>query len=100
MADNVNSLSKSDIIAPIVGGITILLHLIAIKPIWRCYKKRRLAKRQQVVTNNVDDTTTAVPSGSTIDDQRKSRSQIVGLDNGSGNPPLDMPAVPNAQHAL
>ncbi|RPB06771.1 hypothetical protein P167DRAFT_550295 [Morchella conica CCBAS932] len=73
---------------------------LTIKPIWRCYKKRRLAKRQQVVTNNVDDTTTAVPSRSTIDDQRESRSQIVGLDNGSGNPPLDMPAVPNAQHAL
>ncbi|KAH0605672.1 uncharacterized protein H6S33_004894 [Morchella sextelata] len=90
-------LGRSDMIAVIIGGITIVINLIAISSLFRCYQRRRLVR---AVARNANSTTTAVPpiASSPIHDHRESRPERVDLENGSENLPRHIPVIPNMQH--
>ncbi|KAI5843104.1 hypothetical protein DFP73DRAFT_632589 [Morchella snyderi] len=52
MSKDQSLLSRSDIIALIIGGITIAINLIAINHLCRCYHRRKL--HEQAVSNNTN----------------------------------------------
>lgn len=116
MGNHRDLLSRSDIIALIIGGITIAINLIAINHLCRCYHRRKLheqAVSNNTVSNNINlngtttYTTTAPPlPNSPINDHRdanRPRPHRVDLESGlcssrqNINP---IPTAPNLQAIL
>ncbi|KAH0605674.1 uncharacterized protein H6S33_004896 [Morchella sextelata] len=102
MGKHQDLLSRSDIIALIIGAITIAINLIAINHLCRCYHRRKL--HEQAVSNNANCngtmtyTTTSAPPVPNIstNDHREShpRPHRVDIESGLGS------SRQNANHTL
>ncbi|RPB06770.1 hypothetical protein P167DRAFT_580057 [Morchella conica CCBAS932] len=111
MGNHQDLLSRSDIIALIIGGITIAINLIAINHLCQCYHRRKL--HEQAVSNNTNlngtttYTATAPPQpNSPINDYREAnclRPHRVDLESGLDSNRQNtnhIPTAPNLQAIL